>query len=165
MTEERPCSLAFPSHAITENSEHHLAKAERCGTLSCKDSLVDPENCTKQLHDRVQLQYFNSEVTTCDQQELMTFQQYRYNWALPWQRWGAEQGQPALVPGRMNWKAQSLRACLGLLSGNLIKKKPLRSINCLWSATHTSLECMRSEGHSSGAWKGENSPALVAEGL
>lgn len=77
--EERPCSLAFPSHAITGNSEHHLAKAKRCGTLSWKDSLVHPENCTKQLHDTVQLLHFNSEVTICDQQELVAFQQCRYN--------------------------------------------------------------------------------------
>lgn len=83
--EERPCSLAFPSHAITGNSEHHLAKAKRCGTLSWKDSLVHPENCTKQLHDTVQLLHFNSEVTICDQQELVAFQQCRYNRALPWQ--------------------------------------------------------------------------------
>lgn len=86
LIEERPCSLAFPSHAVSGNSEHHLAKTQRAGTLSWKDSLVDPENCTKQLDDRAQLLNFDSEVAIYDQQELVASQRCRYNRALPWQR-------------------------------------------------------------------------------
>ena len=78
LIEETPRSLAFPSHAVSGNFEHHLAKTQRAGTLSWKDSLVDPENYTKQLDDSVQLN-FDSEVAIYDQQELMALQQCRYN--------------------------------------------------------------------------------------
>lgn len=79
LIEERPCSFALPSHAVSGNFEHHLAKTQKADTLSWKDSLVDPENYAKQLDDRVQLLNFNSEVAIYDQQELVAFQQCRYN--------------------------------------------------------------------------------------
>lgn len=70
LTDRRETLLArIPSHAVSRNPEHHLAKTQRAVTLSWKDSLVDPENCTKQL----------DEVAIQDQQELVAFQQCRYN--------------------------------------------------------------------------------------
>jgi len=39
---------------------------------------VDPDDCNKQLGDRVQLLNFDSEVAIYDQQELVPFQQHRY---------------------------------------------------------------------------------------
>lgn len=66
LTEERPCSLAFLSHALSRNFEHHLAKMQRAGTPSWKDSLVDPENYTEQLDDILQLLNFDIEVVVYD---------------------------------------------------------------------------------------------------
>lgn len=49
LIEERPCSLAFPSHAVSGNFEHRLAKMQRAGTLGLKDSSVDLENIPSNL--------------------------------------------------------------------------------------------------------------------
>lgn len=67
LIEERPCSLIIPSHAVSGNFEHHLAKTQRAGMLGWKDSSADPENSTKQLDNRVQSLNFDSEVAAYDQ--------------------------------------------------------------------------------------------------
>lgn len=67
LIEERLCSLIILSHAVSGNSEPHLAKTQRAGMLGWKDSLVDPESSTKQLDNRVWSVNFDSEVATYDQ--------------------------------------------------------------------------------------------------